>query len=380
MLLARLLGWIREKQTFNIFLLEILAVFIGITGSLYVDKWRQQQDDYETLDRELRNLYYELSRTVSNDAVANSINVDATRSTVLLTYGDWQGFSDEELLEHFWNASYVFAPYLGDAELQASNSTLSIPFNGVLAQIEASLADLNMITNLVALTVDEIYSDSRSLIRASKTVPTVAFDSGLSDEDLVNDVEELFEMTSDISSEFVATGDNLRAIRAAIEDPQVQMQLRQMIPLRQSLGLNILALIQVKRDVLEAIRRYAPDISVPFVEVGIDGSATRFGWQTYLPMRQDGENPDIWHTTLDLEDGSVKFRADRAWVVNWGSSVSEPGVGDTVWEFVGDSSAAFPTGTAILNGSNIPVQAGRYDIRFNTQTLEYSFERAEPAD
>ncbi len=380
MLLARLLGWIKEHQTFNIFLLEILAVFIGISGSLYVDKWRQQQDDYETLDRELRNLYYELSRNVSNDSVANNINVDATRSTILLTFGDWRNLSDEELLDHFRNATFVYAPNLEAVELRANNSTLSIPFSGVLAQIEASLSDLNMVIALAALNVEEIYSDSRHLIKAANIVLPAAFEAGFRDEDLVDDVEALFDITGGISSEFVADEHNIATIRSAIEDPQVQMKLRQLITLRQHNGLNILTLVQFKRDILEAIRRYAPDISVPFVEVGIDGSATRFGWQTYLPMRQDGADPDVWHTTLDLVDGSVKFRADRAWVVNWGSSVSEAGIGENMWEFAGDVSAAFPTGTASLNGSNIPVRAGRYDISFNTRTLEYSFELVEADD
>ena len=34
----------------------------------------------------------------------------------------------------------------------------------------------------------------------------------------------------------------------------------------------------------------------------------------------------------------------------------------------------------MLNGSNIPVRTGRYDITFSTETLEYSFEQVESDD
>ena len=43
------------------------------------------------------------------------------------------------------------------------------------------------------------------------------------------------------------------------------------------------------------------------------------------------------------------------------------------WSFGGDIDDVFPRGKGVLNGTNIPVRAGRYEIRFNTETLEYSF-------
>ena len=52
--------------------------------------------------------------------------------------------------------------------------------------------------------------------------------------------------------------------------------------------------------------------------------------------------------------GGVKFRQDADWAVNWGD-------------------AAFPSGTGIQGGSNIPVPAGTYDITFDITTGDYSF-------
>jgi glycosidase len=92
-----------------------------------------------------------------------------------------------------------------------------------------------------------------------------------------------------------------------------------------------------------------------YTTVGIIGSATASGWDASTPMEQDVDNPNLW--TLDdavLVDGELKFRANDAWDVNWGN-------------------VDFPSGTAYLNGANIPVVAGTYDITFNDETGEYSF-------
>jgi hypothetical protein len=37
----------------------------------------------------------------------------------------------------------------------------------------------------------------------------------------------------------------------------------------------------------------------------------------------------------------------------------------------------FPSGTARFNGVNVPVEAGRYRVRFNTQSGDYRFELLE---
>ncbi len=52
--------------------------------------------------------------------------------------------------------------------------------------------------------------------------------------------------------------------------------------------------------------------------------------------------------------GGVKFRANNAWLISWGSS-------------------AFPSGTATSGGANINCTAGTYSVTFNTTTLAYVF-------
>lgn len=383
MLLSRLFVWFKKHNTFSVFMLEILAVFIGITGSLLVDNWRQQRVDYESADNELRALHFELQRFLSNSEVLIPQNNEALESAVLLAFGDTGGLDDAELLRHFWRAIWV--PYMpaGDFSLQATNANLSIPFNENLALIESSLHDLRDFAELYSSVTANVERRVYRLLEAADLVPSISgAPSGIKFAELVDVVFDMYEVTGELAGGFVADPHNLSRIRAASEDPAVLAQMRQLVAARQALGITIILLVQAERDAIAAIRRFTPDLRVPFVEVGIDGSATPFGWQTYIAMQQDRDDAAVWRITLDFVDGEMKFRADQAWAVNWGSSASEAaldGEGDA-WSFVGDVDRAFPRGTAQLNGSNIPVRAGRYELTFNTETLEYSFDEVAAAD
>lgn len=89
--------------------------------------------------------------------------------------------------------------------------------------------------------------------------------------------------------------------------------------------------------------------------VGIIGSATAGGWDADTNMVQDANDPNVWTLSIKLNDGEVKFRANDAWDINWGS-------------------ADFPSGTGTLNGPNIKVFAGDYAVTFNSSTGAYNFD------
>jgi len=57
---------------------------------------------------------------------------------------------------------------------------------------------------------------------------------------------------------------------------------------------------------------------------------------------------------LVVSTGLVKFRQDTSWTINWGGST-------------------FPSGTATLNGPEIPTQAGTYNVTFNRTNGTYTF-------
>jgi len=93
---------------------------------------------------------------------------------------------------------------------------------------------------------------------------------------------------------------------------------------------------------------------VKYEYIGIIGDATPGGWDTDTDMIPN-EDSTIWKLDVELVDGGLKFRANHAWTVNWGS---------------GD----FPTGTGVQDGANIPVVAGKYHVTFNSLSGEYVFE------
>ena len=91
------------------------------------------------------------------------------------------------------------------------------------------------------------------------------------------------------------------------------------------------------------------------VDLGIIGSAVPPSY---------GADPDVKLFTKDrvnyalkgyaFIDGGARFRQANSWDINWGNNT-------------------FPTGTGILNGGEIPVKAGSYNVSFNIITGDYSF-------
>jgi hypothetical protein len=76
------------------------------------------------------------------------------------------------------------------------------------------------------------------------------------------------------------------------------------------------------------------------------------GWNSSVPMYYNGQRK-MWEITADLLVGSIKFRADNAWTLNYGSNAND--------------------GTLQSGGSNITISAaGNYLIRFDPVKLTYT--------
>lgn len=97
---------------------------------------------------------------------------------------------------------------------------------------------------------------------------------------------------------------------------------------------------------------YKFEVAAGFNDVGIIGNATPGGWNDDTDMWSNGDG--TFNLVIGLDNGFVKFRANNAWDVNWGS-------------------ANFPSGTGTQGGSDIPVTKGIYLVSFNSITGEYSF-------
>jgi hypothetical protein len=94
------------------------------------------------------------------------------------------------------------------------------------------------------------------------------------------------------------------------------------------------------------------DYSFSFPSIGILGSALN-GWTDDIDLTTtDGVNYTL--SSYPFTDGEVKFRQGNEWYVNWGGYT-------------------FPSGYGWQDGPNIPIPAGTYDVRFNSETGEYLF-------
>ncbi len=87
---------------------------------------------------------------------------------------------------------------------------------------------------------------------------------------------------------------------------------------------------------------------------GIVGDATPGGWDASTEMTYDPENR-VWTITEDLEAGEMKFRANDAWDINYGSDEAD--------------------GTLQFGGENIPIEeAGNYTITLDLDGTEFTYE------
>ncbi len=92
--------------------------------------------------------------------------------------------------------------------------------------------------------------------------------------------------------------------------------------------------------------------------VGIIGDATPTGWDSDTDMTDQGDG--VYTIMMTLGEGEVKFRANDAWDIAWGTA--------------DENAPEFPMGTAAMPGFNIPVVAGTYLITLDTENLTYNFE------
>lgn len=95
--------------------------------------------------------------------------------------------------------------------------------------------------------------------------------------------------------------------------------------------------------------------------IGLVGEGTSVGWPSDANPTPDIElsvspfNAHIWYAhNVTLTEAAVKFRADKAWDVNWGAET-------------------FPSGQATFNGSDIPAKEGTYNVWFNDLSGRYLF-------
>jgi len=375
MMLARLSDWVSGRQKFKTVLLEMLAVFVGITASLFVDDWRETQQDHAILDQLIRETHYNAlqSRAVFKSVLQQASGAGA--SARLLHSADLAQVQDRELIEHYARAleiGWVYQQQPGFERLR--NTALSIPFSHTMAELDDLFSQLNA--------WGDDYNDIRaSIIELGSAIDRrveVQLDPSRLSHALAN---RSAEMMTELNAAYASNPDpeslhqEAESIRSWAGSREGAAAIRELVRLRFGVSVNLVYMIDRNESVIASIRLYDPNITLPFESIGLAGSATGFGWDVSIPMQPDRDDPNLWRVTVALLDGQLKFRADDNWSTNWGASGSVDS--NLSFEFVGDKSAVFPTGVGEFQGLNIPVEGGQYEVTFDTQSFEYAFTRID---
>ena len=381
MLLMRLIAYFRNMKTLHIFLLEILAVFIGITASLFIDDWRQRAQDREVLDHLLQETHYNALQDVSEDRIYLGISKTSLEDANQLLHGDTSDWSDEELVYRFGRALWLAGPLdLQPGYRRLLNTSLSIPFDHTMAELDFHFRELVS----QAAAHNEIRARMLDVRRqllgaAGLTDHSVAFFEPPITGPRGDELYEAYQWLIDNPAVFGEASDAGR-VRAALATPEVRDLLLELIGLRVQYRFSMIYMGSTNDDIIASIRRYDPDVTLPigFIELIGDALEGDGSWTYGLPMIQDRDNPNTWRLRVRLVTyGEVKFRADQSWTSSWGAPFASEIQNLGYFQFDGDPSTVFPAGTAQFSGMNIPVEPGVYDVTFNSQSFDYAFDRVD---
>jgi len=156
---------------------------------------------------------------------------------------------------------------------------------------------------------------------------------------------------------------------------ELESAFRELLQIRLDQNHALMSLIWTTEGIESVVRERLPSPELPIDVLGVRGSAIDGIWAETRFLTREA-NDGWWSADIALEDGMVKFLANEDYAISWGVepdwSKLAPFVDAT--HYLGDPAAVFPTGTAVFDGQNIPVTSGRYRVRFNSRTFEYSFE------
>jgi hypothetical protein len=366
--------------------LEIGAIFIGITASFWVDEWREQNQDTETFHRILGEVYYDVTLDES------LWRGWAATNNLVLQYASDLALRDADLppadtlfdrLDAIFT-EYSFAPTLAGYR-RLTNTALNIPVNDIQLTLD------NLYGTLVAghSALDADLSDLRALRTEHWSGTGIIPCAGmLGGQPLAPAVIERLDLANQVApadqairrdGECLSRPFNQAIANQVMEDETFQIALREAINIRRNIASNVAWQRAVASDIRWRLEDYLPDIRLPISTLGILGSATSADWNVDDAIAMTRSGPNDWVLDISLLDGEVKFVANNEYTMNWGSPRPWVATGPNVGFGAGQVTLeeAFPSGTAWFNGLNIPVQAGRYRVRFDTQSREYSFESLE---
>ena len=371
-------------------LLEVFAIFLGISASFVVEEWRQDRQDIETFEHYLESIYYEAEREESvtkrivyqNNQVVGALNV--------LLGKDAESLPDDQLLALFNVVLMPWGQLRGDANYQALlEADLRLPRDDTMQQIHDLYATRDLFFTIRERLIDD-HSDALTLTMGDwglqANAPLVSWDEA--GQSLVTDARLDHPMFAGVRKLLQDYGEDEFArvsaerARRSLRDPASRQVLQQVLQRVVRSSDMAIAVMGTDQNIKAVVRQRLPDIRLPVRSLGLVGSATDAGWvlPKAEPLAPERDQGDWWSAEMTLTDGMAKFVANANYGTSWGVDYSWEVIDPLAHEtfYLGDPAAVFPVGTGVLDGQNIPVRAGRYRVRFNTRTFEYQFKELGP--
>ncbi len=370
---------------FRTLLLEVFAIFLGISASFAVEEWRQRHQDIETFEHFLEAIYFDAARSQSVATRMVYQNNQVIGALDRLLKDSAAELPDQDLLELLF---VVFQPWTqphGDSNYQALlEADLTLPLDDTLQRLN----DIYAVREMYFEIRERLVSDHSDAVAATiggwgnlPDAPILWWDEA--GGSMITDSRLNHPMYAGVKALLDPEGGLQHRMaeraRGFLQNPDNrQILVREMHRVVESSDAAI-AIMSADQNIKAVVRERLPGFTLPVRTLGLVGSATPGGW--VLPraeaLRPEAAGSDWWGAKIELGEGSVKFVANQNYGTSWGVDYAwdriDPLVHPTF--FLGDPATVFPSGVGKLDGQNIPVRPGVYRVRFNIRSFEYRFDR-----
>ena len=368
----------------NAFLLEMVAIFVGISASFAVDEWREERADVERFERYLAAIDRDATRLYSYNTASLVTYLQRADALSRLLHEDTAAMPDAQLLRlmDLVVASWVQPRH--DGAFQAlRGSELALPLDDTMQRLQGAYTLYGVYYGLLeSYIADHNEEVSRLAGQWGMTTNPMVFAWDDAGESLVLEPRldrPEFAAAARLIDARDAGGNVLgdaADARAFLARPETRAVLRREFDRNQQAADTLVSLKGIAENIRHTVRERLPDYRLEVRTLALVGDATPGGWAVPNGAQLTAGRSDWWAGEVTLTDGMVKFIANENWATSWGAapdwSVIDPQA--TIMRYLGDPARVFPAGVGEPDGQDIPVRAGRYRVRFNIDTFEYAFE------
>lgn len=330
----------RRLGNYRGFFLDVLAIFIGITTSFWVEEMRSERQREDSLNEIIGEIRANL--LIDRLRLTEILGREQECLTILSDFFADPGIDNRNRLLSDQYCPLFHLSFIGtnsSGYQRMLNSAQSYKFDESLLALD-NLYNVMQIFNISSMQVSEDLFRLAKMAR-EKFHLREAFDLR-GDESLTMPFADFQDLQRD--PDFIAMLYQLRMYRTY------------WIKMGESLSTNI-------RKFLELIEKQWPDAVLPIYALSLQGDGTEAGdstaegWERPTPLFRNRRKPHLWQAVVNLKDGFVKFRGNDTWELNWGAPRVKASKIIQSWSAeYANPGDVFPRGRAEFGGLNIPVE------------------------